>query len=202
MPTTPERPRLLLSMTFALLAGVAYAADDSAAGRVQSVDNALLRSMRAGSSLGAAERYQRLAPVIERAFDLPTMTRLAVGPAWSSFSPAQQRAAIAAFSRLTIASFAHNFSAYGGERFEVDPGVVTRGPDKIVHTQLIRPHGSPIPLTYQMRESGGSWRVIDVYYGAISQLAIQRPDIQASIASGGAPTLIAHLNSLSGKMMD
>ncbi len=140
--------------------------------------------------------------MIERTFDLPTMTRLAIGPAWSNFSPAQQRAAIAAFSRLTIASYAHNFSIYGGERFEVDPDVVTRGPDKIVHTQLIAPRGSPIALTYQMREFGGSWKVIDVYYGAISQLAVGRPDIEASIASGGAPALIAHLNSLSDKMMD
>jgi ABC-type transporter MlaC component len=48
-----------------------------------------------------------------------------------------------------------------------------------------------------MRESAGSWKIIDVYYGAISQLTTRRADFTASIASGGASGLIAHLNSLS-----
>ena len=56
-----------------------------------------------------ADRYRKLEPVIEQVFDLPLMTRLAVGPAWRNFSAEQQHAAIAAFTRLTIANYVHNF---------------------------------------------------------------------------------------------
>jgi phospholipid transport system substrate-binding protein len=201
MPTTPKRLSLTLALAFALVAGVAHAAADPAAGQVESFDNALLESMKAGSSLGAAERYRKLAPVIEHTFDLPAMTRFAVGPAWTSFSPAQQQAVVAAFTRLTTASYTHNFHAFGGERFEIDPNVVTRGPDKIVQTHMIRPHDGPVALLYRMRSSGGAWKVIDIYYGSISQLTTRRSDFAASIASGGASALIAHLNALSQDLM-
>jgi phospholipid transport system substrate-binding protein len=193
---------LLVTMALALFAGEAQAAADPATSRIEAFDAGLLGSMKAGPSVGVQERYRRLAPVIERTFSLPVMTQFAVGPAWSSFTPAQQQAAIAAFTKLTVASYAHNFNAYDGERFELDPNVVTRGPDKIVTTHLIRPHDEPVALTYRMRQSGDGWKVIDIYYGAISQLTTRRSDFAASIAAGGAPALIAHLNALSEKLLN
>ena len=40
---------------------------------------------------------------------------------------------------------------------------------------------------YRMRELGGSWKIIDVYYGAISQLTTRRSDFAAtSLNAGGA----------------
>ncbi len=192
----------LLALAIApLAAGPARAAPDPASSQIASFDNALVESMQQGPSLGAKGRYRKLAPVIERTFDLPTMTRFAVGPAWSGFSKAQQQAAIDAFGRLTIASYAHNFNSYGGERFEIEPNVQTRGPDKIVQTHMIRPHDAPVALIYRMRESGGAWKVIDVYYGAISQLTTRRSDFAAPVASGGAAGLVAHLDALVDNLM-
>jgi phospholipid transport system substrate-binding protein len=129
------------------------------------------------------------------------MTAFSVGSAWSNFSTDEQQAAIAAFTRLTIASYAHNFTSFSGERFEIQPDVVARGVDKIVQTHLISPHNAPVNLTYRMRESAGSWKIIDVYYGAISQLTTRRADFSAPIAAGGASTLVAHLNSLSDDLL-
>jgi len=141
-----------------------------------------------------------LAPVIELTFDLRTMTAFAVGSEWAKFSPEQQQATIAAFTRLTIASYAHNFSGFDGERFEINSNVIVRGADKIVRSQLISPH-STVDLMYRMRESAGSWKIIDVYYGAISQLTTRRADFAASLTSGGAPSLVAHLNALSDDLL-
>lgn len=194
-----NRLPLMLSLAIALMGGAAHAASDPGATKVESFDTALLDSMKSGAS--TAERYRRLAPVIDRTFNLTAMTQFAVGPAWSSFTPAQQQAAVAAFTKLTIASYAHNFSGFSGEHFELDPNVATRGPDKIVTTHLIRPNEAPVALIYRMRLAGDSWKVIDIFYGAISQLTTRRSDFAASIASGGAPALIAHLNALSDKLM-
>jgi phospholipid transport system substrate-binding protein len=184
-----------------LAAGSARAATDPAAVQIESFDTALLDSMKAGSSLGAKGRYRKLAPVIQRTFDLTAMTRFAVGPAWSTFTPAQQQAATEAFGRLTIASYAHNFASYDGERFDIDPTVQTRGPDKIVQTHLIRASDAPVALLYRMRESGGTWKVIDIYFGSISQLTTRRSDFAAPVAAGGAAGLIAHLNVLIDNLM-
>ena len=67
--------------------------------------------------------------------------------------------------------------------------------------RLISPHADAVNLMYRMRESSGSWKIIDVYYGSISQLTTRRSDFAAPIASSGAAGLIAHLNALSDDLL-
>jgi len=189
-----------MALTLLLSAAAAVAALDPAAAQVERLDNALLDSMRSGETEGITERSRKLAPVIESVFDLRAMTAFAVGPAWAGFSAEQQQAVIAAFTRLTIASYASNFHSFGGERFEIAPMVVTRGSERIVQTHLQTPQKAPVSLLYRMHEVDGSWKIIDVYYGAVSQLSIRRSDFAASIASGGAAELIAHLNQLTSDL--
>ena len=193
---------LLWALAFGPLAGSAYAAiNDPSAIQVQTLHTSLLECMRAGSSLTITDRYRKLEPVIEQAFDLPLMTRLSVGPAWTNFSAQHQQAAIAAFTRFTIASYVHNFHEFGGERFEIDNNISSRGADKIVQAKIISPHDAPTNLVYRMRESGGLWKIIDVYFDGVSELTMHRSDFTAAIAAGGAPVLIAHLNKLSDDLM-
>jgi phospholipid transport system substrate-binding protein len=201
---TPRHLPLLFALAALALSPLAAAparAADPAVGQIEGFDNALLETMKQGAALGPKGRYRKLAPVIQHDFDMPAMTRFAVGAAWTSFSPAQQQAVTEAFARLSIASYAHNFASYGGEKFEIDPNVQTRGPDKIVQSRMIRPHDAPVSLIYRMRQSGGTWKIIDIYFGAISQLTTRRADFAAPIAAGGAPGLIAHLNTLSDNLM-
>eukprot|EP01037_Dinobryon_pediforme_P045342 gene45342-57773_t len=102
--------------------------------------------------------------------------------------------------RLTVAQYASNFDSYGGERFTIDPNVEARGADKLVRTTLAAPKGDPVSIGYRLRESGGKWRIVDVYYkNAISQLATRRADFASIFAKGGAKALISHLNDLSAK---
>ena len=191
-------PKLLLAVSIACcVAATARAAGDPAIVQVEKFDAALLESMRAGAHSDVAARSARLAPVIKQVFDLRAMTGFAVGPSWAVFSPEQQQDAVDAFTRLTIVSYAHNFHEFGGERFEIDPNVTLRGVDKVVQTQLIPPGKAPVSLIYRMRESGGVLKVIDIYYGAVSQLTIRRSDFAGPVSSGGAAGLIAHLNTLS-----
>ena len=193
----------------ALFAGVALlaaspaarsAASDPAVARIDAFDQALLGALKAGPALGVKGRYQKLAPTIQASFDLPLMTQFAVGPSWASMSDADHQALITAFGRLSTASYAKNFDKYNGEKFEVDPDVVTRGPDKIVKSQLIS-GGKTVQLTYRMRQSGGAWKIVDVYFDAISQLTTRRSDFAAPLAAGGAKGLIAHLNATADKLL-
>jgi phospholipid transport system substrate-binding protein len=175
---------------------------DPAAAQIDAFDAALLSAMKAGKAAGVQGRSHALAPAVARAFDIPTMIRFAVGPSWTTIPAAQQQSLTDAFQRLTIASYAHNFDGYSGERFEVDPNVLTRGPDKVVQSKIIPSSGAPVVISYRMRQSGGTWKVIDVFYnGSISQLTTRRADFSATLAQGGAPALIAHLNQLADKQL-
>jgi phospholipid transport system substrate-binding protein len=193
---------VLCALALAPAASSARAAGvEPAVTQVQTLSSALLKAMRPGPSESVTARYRELAPVIERVFALAFMTRLSVGPDWTQFSPQQQRALIAAFSRYTVANYAHNFAKFSGQSFDVDGNVITRGEDKVIQTTLTSPGATPSSLLYRMREVDGGWRVIDVYYNGVSQLTLHRVQFASAIAAGGAPVLIAYLNRVSDGLM-
>ncbi len=192
----------MAAAVLAIAPGARAASADPAAAQIEAFDAAVIDVMKAAKGLGVQGRYRRLEPAVARAFDIPTMIRFAVGPSWASIPASQQAQLTAAFQRLTVASYAHNFDGYGGERIDVDANVLTRGPDKVVATHLISPGSAPVAISYRMRLVGGSWKIIDVFYnGAISQLTTRRADFAATLAQGGAPALIAHLNALVDKQL-
>src|SRR6187551_542623 len=75
-------------------------AQSSAVTHIQSYYQQLMPTIQQAGRLSVRERDKRFTPAISSAFDLPTMTRLAVGPAWQSFSPAQQAAVRDAFAKF------------------------------------------------------------------------------------------------------
>jgi len=193
---------LLWAVFLIPVAESAYGAvSDPAAVQVQTLTDALLKSMRAGTTISMAERYKQLEPVIEQVFAMPLVTRLAVGPEWANFSPDQQKALIAAYTRFTVANYVHNFHDFDGQRFEIEDNVLSRGEDKVVRSRVIPAHDVPVSLLYRMHEVDGTWKVIDVISDGVSQLALRRSDFAAAIAAGGAPALLAHLNKSSDALL-
>jgi phospholipid transport system substrate-binding protein len=180
---------------------VSGASSDPAVTQVKTLTDALLESMRAGATQSMTERYRKLQPVVEQVFALALIAHLAVGPDWTSFSPDQQKGITAAFTRFTIANYAHNFHSYDGQKFEIDDNVATRGADKIVRTRIVPTRDTPVSLLYRMHEVDGTWKIVDVYSNGVSELALRRTDFGAALAAGGPPELIAHLNKSSDLLM-
>ncbi len=191
----------------ALTAGGARAAEasaptDPAIAQIQSFCDSLLDTMKRAKELGLKGRYDALKPVIDKVFSLPDMTKIAVGPTWPSISPADQKALIAAFERMTVANYAANFDGYSGEKFVIDPKVITRNQDKLVSTRLVSPDDTSTAFVYRMRETDGTWKAIDVLLdGYISQMAQRRSDFSATIKAEGAAGLIKKVNELADKQL-
>lgn len=151
----------------------------------------LLATMKAGPTIGFNGRSERLAPAIRRAFDLPLMTRLMVGPQWTSLTPEQQQQLTAAFSEFSIATYANRFDDYSGERFEVDPTPTSTGSGVIVHSKLVKTDGDPVQIDYLMHEAEPGWQIIDVYLsGTVSELATRRSEFSSVLRRGGAEALV------------
>lgn len=163
----------------------------AAVGTVRSFYDQLLATMKSGPSLGFAGRRDRLEGVVKRAFDLPQMTRLAVGPRWRSMSPQEQAALVAAFGDYSAATYASRFTHDNGERFVVSPAVTTSSDGTIVHTQLVPNGDSPVQLDYLMKPVGGGWKIEDVYLsGTISELATRRSEFSSVLDRGGPQALV------------
>lgn len=188
---------LLLAVPTALYAQ----ATDSAQAPIAALDQGLIGIMKAGKSAGMRGRSAAIAPVVDRVYDIPLMTRLAVGAPWTAFAPSDQAALVTALRRLTIAQYASNFDGYAGQSFVVDPRVDVRATDRMVRTTLNDPKGESVAIAYRLRQAGGTWKIIDVFYkNSISQLATRRADFARIVAGGGAKALVAHLNGLSAKV--
>ena len=194
-----SRGAIVLALAMAVSPSVAYANDPPQAS-VRTLDDGLLAIMKSGHAAGVRGRAAAIAPVIDRVFDLPLMTRLAIGSSWTTIAPADQAALVTAFRRMTIAQYASNFDGFSGQSFAIDPTIEARGVDRVVRTTLNNPKSDPVAIAYRLRQTGGSWKVIDVFYrNSISQLATRRADFAGVMASGGARALIAHLDALSAK---
>jgi ABC-type transporter MlaC component len=76
---------------------------------IRELCDGLLSIMRAGSRTPFMQRFQMLAQEVDRAFDLPTVLQLSVGPSWSSLPSDQQNALQTAFRRYTVANYVNNF---------------------------------------------------------------------------------------------
>lgn len=194
------RHALSLALLVAAAPVAVYAqASDPAAQTIDRFDAALLEAMKGGKALGIQGRYRKLEPAVAAAFDIPTMSRVVVGPAWSTLSPADQGAITKAFGRVITANFAKNFDDYNGETFVIGK-VDTRLPDKLVRTQMKGKTGDPLSLNWRMRQSGGTWKVVDTLFGAVSQITAYRSDYAAAVAQGGK-AVAAKMNEQADRLL-
>jgi phospholipid transport system substrate-binding protein len=179
----------------AVLAFHPASAATDAKGTVDSFDAALMDVMKNAEKLGYKGRFDKFEPVITKIYDLPLMTRISVGPQWTTLTPDQQTKVIEAFKQLSIATYASRFDGYGGEQFQITGESPANGGDDIVDTKLVRPNDEPVELNYRLRKNGDDWKIIDVYLsGTISQLANYRSEFAATLRSGGADALVALIN--------
>jgi len=162
---------------------------------VRSLYDTLLATMRNGPALGARGRYAQIAPVVRRVFDIPFMTRLAVGPEWPSLTEPQRQQVSQAFERYITAIYAERFDSYSGERLQVTGEQPSAG-GTMITSQITKSNGEPVHINYLMRQNGGVWQIADVYLdGTISELATRRSEFASILRAQGIAGLIETLNT-------
>ena len=198
--------RVVASVAVALLILVPAngfgASGDPAAVRVDNLYTALLDTMKQAKQLGIKGRYDKLAPVLGKAYDLPLMSKIAVGQNWGALSAAQRESIVNAFTRMTTATYASRFDDFSGERFEVLQTADQPNGDKIVKTHIVQSDGKAVQLNYLMRNTGSEWKIIDVYLnGTISELASRRAEFGSILKSGGPNALVSALMKQGDKLL-
>lgn len=178
---------ILFAVAAIPMAAHAQAADPAA--RLGAYNDSVVAIMK--QKLGLAARLDRFETLVRDYYDMPVIAQLVIGPKWAASSPADRAAAISALTRHSALSLARNFASYDGEKFVVDPGVISRGANRIVRVTIVS-RGSKDVLLYQLRDG----KIVDVISGGVSQLAVQRSDAAAAVASGGAAGLARQLAKL------
>jgi phospholipid transport system substrate-binding protein len=98
------------------------------------------------------------------------------------------------FAQMSIANFAARFDGFSGERFEIRGQSAGPRDAVVIESAILRSADDPVALNYVLRAGEGGWQMIDVLLdGKYSELARQRAEFAAVLASGGLPELVATL---------
>ena len=157
-----------------------------------------LANLEKNSAQPFAARYAAMAPIVDRAFDLPAILKTIVGLRWSGIPAAQQQTLLGVFRAFTICNYVSNFDSNSGDTFRILPETRAVGTGRVIETEIVPKSGDAVRMDYVMHPSstGGSanWQATDVLEtGTISQAAVQRSDFRSLLTSNDAQALIASL---------
>lgn len=161
---------------------------------VENFQSDLIAVMKEGKQLGYAGRYEKLKEAVANSHDLSKIARIVVGKEGEKLSEEQQQKLDDVFSKLSIASYAHNFKDYSGESFVFDSEEQTTRGGVIIHSHLIVPDDKPVKFDYMLKEKGNSWRIINIIANGVSDLALKRSEYTTILQREGFDALIAKIN--------
>jgi phospholipid transport system substrate-binding protein len=154
----------------------------------------LINVMKNGKQLGFAGRYDKLYDSVSSSHDLTKIARIVIGKEWEKLTEEQQKKLVDVFSKLSVASYAHNFKDYSGESFTFDSEEATTRGGVIIHAHLSIPDDRDVKFDYMLKDNGDSWRIINIIADGVSDLALKRSDYTAVLQREGFDALIAKLN--------
>lgn len=174
----------------------------SPAETVEAYHDKLQQAVGENKDASDQRRYEQLAPAMDTAFDFEGMIKTAAGRHWSKAAPETRDALVAAFRRVSIATYADQFRDLSNGRFVIKE---TRdGPRglKLVESQL-KTGNEDVTLTYVVRDKDGDWRIIDVLLkGGISELALRASEYAGALEKGGAEALTKALNKQATRLLE
>ena len=174
------------------------AADDPAVQTVRDLYAAFSAALKDGPGPLPA-RVEAVGPALDKAFDFPAMTRVAVGSKWSSFTPEQQAAVIDAFKRSLTVTYANRLARAAGGKFDVTPKVEERGAQRVVPTRVTAADGDDSAVDFVVNADN---RIQDVLLnGDVSEIAAQRNALSAPLKSGGADGVVKFLRARTDGML-
>ena len=161
----------------------------------------LLTVMKDAKTLGFKGRYDKLAPAVTGTFHLRLMTQITSGAPWRGASEAEKQALVAAFSKVSVATYAARFDGFSGQHFETLGTKAGLQNTQLVMTKLVNPDGDNVALTYVTKMVEGSWRVIDVVLDSgISELALRKSEYRQILQQGGIAGLTQALNAKAAEL--
>jgi len=163
---------------------------------IAELNAALLNVLQKSNDLDYAQRFALLAPTLESTFDLEYMARQVVGRGFLDLDEESRARWYQLFAAYMTANYASRFDHFANQRFEIigeDPGA--KG-TVLVRTRVLEPTKDPVALSYRVRETDGTCKVIDVYLkGTVSEIALRRSEYASVLKREGFDALVTSVEA-------
>ena len=166
---------------------------------VQKVTEEVLTAIKSDKQLAAGDKQKALKLAEEKVLpyiDFEESTRLAVGRAWSQATPEQRKKLVAEFRNMLVRTYSNAIESYEGQTLKVLPsrgGKQDAKDEATVRAQFVRAGGKPLPIEFQMRKNGDTWKVFDIAVEGISLVLTYRSEFDAVVKQEGVDGLIKRL---------
>lgn len=129
------------------------------------------------------QKLDALSVLFSQFLDTDTMGREALGPHWSSFTPAQQKEFLGLFRQLLERTYVQKLLLFENPDF-VYGGEQSIGNEAIVDTKIVTPRDQ-FDVSYRLRPAGADWRATAITVedvGLIANLGSQLNDLLARMS--------------------
>ena len=173
---------------------VAAAAISSPQEFIQELGNRTLAVL--DQAVAPPEKLNQLKQLLDQSTDLELVARLVLGRYWRQATPEQQAEYVRLFKELVMQTMAERFSWYTGETFEITGSKPVDERDTMVATRILRPSGKPpIMVDWRVRESSGSFLLIDILAEGVSLVVTQRAEAADVIGRDGLDGLLGQMRT-------
>ncbi|MGO4574720.1 phospholipid-binding protein MlaC [Cupriavidus sp. 2TAF22] len=142
---------------------------------------------------------EKITAVVRRQFlpytDFQRTTRLAVGNAWRTATPEQQKQLYEQFQTLLVRSYALSLSQVRDQalKFRYKPPRAA-GTDTVVETSVIN-NGDEVQIDYRLQRGATGWSIYDINMSGAWLIEVYRRQFADIVAKSGIDGLIKYLVS-------
>ncbi|MDD3021275.1 MAG: ABC transporter substrate-binding protein [Alphaproteobacteria bacterium] len=186
VPVASEVSRPSLSMQISV-------SDEQGAGALNFVKSTAEKGLTFLSAPDSPQEQKKseFKKLLDHSFDLETIGRFVLGKYWNVATPAQQKEYTALFKRMIVEVYAGRFGEYKGEKFEVKSVRSISTKDSLVTSYIVPVNGGePIQVDWRVRQTGSTYKVVDVLVSGVSMSVTQRSDFSSVIQRGGGDVAV------------
>jgi phospholipid transport system substrate-binding protein len=138
-------------------------------------------------SLSPDEQETRFREILREYVAFESIARWVLGGRyWKSASDVQQQRYLALFEDLMVATYAHRFQNYSGEKLEVTSARPIEVGQSLVQTSLQRPGADKaLRVDWRVRETDGTYKIIDIMVEGLSMAQTQRSEFSSVLRDNG-----------------
>ena len=160
------------------------------------VERLLAAFVDAAQFADVQDRFESLGEPVTTTHDLHYIGELTVRRQWRAWDDAQRGAFIAAFTELSIMTYAARFAGVGEETFRMLGSGEAGGSRIQVNVEIVRSDAAPVPLDFVLQETdAGEWKIANVLADGVSDLALKRAEYRSLLEERGFNGLIEDLRT-------
>lgn len=142
------------------------------------------------SDIGAEEQQKQLQVLLLDNVDFERIGRYILGDQWDKSTPEQRSQYQSLFAKYALSLFSRTLLNEGVDGFAVVGLDTLRGSQALVHTRIQKPRGEALQWSWQIRETNGRYRAVDLVMNGVSLVKTYRAEIASVVANLGMDGLL------------